>query len=344
MTKAVNNFAGLNGYVWWMGVVEGIDDPLTLGRCQVRIFGWHTADKSLIPTADLPWALPVLPSNNSHDLSTPMLGDYVTGFFADSESGQFPIMLGVLPGILTTPEGSDSVTTVDIVTGKTITRANTTTSISGFQDPRTAAEIAAGPNPPTGQTQRTIGQPTTAPIARGVFTGTALEKAYNNRAHVCDITAENALAIAKLKSDIMGLIQKIRLAIEALFAGISASPVVEQIKMAITALKNKIKAIQKELKPIVDFIKAMATYIEKLGEIIKFIISLPQKLIELLKDCLSHFTSEITKAQAQLQQAQATVTTLVNTVSTATATLQTAVSVAATQAVNSAQSAVPKLG
>ena len=344
MTKAVNNFAGLNGFIWWMGVVENRIDPLELGRCQVRIFGWHTADKKLIPTEDLPWALPVLPSNNSDNFNTPLEGDYVTGFFADSESGQFPIMLGVLPGILTTPEGTDSTTSVDMTTGKTITYSSTFTSSSGFQDPRTAKEIAASPMPPKGQTQRSIGQPTTAPIARGVFAGTALQQAYNNRSHVCDITAENALTIAQLKSDVMGLIQKVRLAIEALFAGTSSSPILEQLKQAIDNIKNKIKAIQKELKPIVEFIQKLGEYIKKVNEIIQFILSLPQKLIELLKDCLSHFTSAIAAAQAQLTQAQTTVATLVTAASSATTTLQTAVNTVTAQTVSSVNAVVPKLG
>jgi len=32
-----NNYAGMNGYVWWIGVVENVFDPLKLGRLQVRI-------------------------------------------------------------------------------------------------------------------------------------------------------------------------------------------------------------------------------------------------------------------------------------------------------------------
>ena len=39
--KNTNSFAGLNGFIWWMGVLENRIDPLKLGRCQVRIFGWH---------------------------------------------------------------------------------------------------------------------------------------------------------------------------------------------------------------------------------------------------------------------------------------------------------------
>ena len=97
MTKMVNNFAGLNGFVWWVGEVEDTADPLALGRCKVRIFGWY--DTGLIKTVDLPWAHPMYPLNNSRTLSPPDIGEWVVGFFMDSESGQFPIMMGVLPGI-----------------------------------------------------------------------------------------------------------------------------------------------------------------------------------------------------------------------------------------------------
>lgn len=95
-----NNFMGLSGFVWWVGVIENPKtDKLGLGRCQVRIFGWHTQDKSVLPTSDLPWAHPMIPLNNSKSFSTPKNGEWVVGFFMDGESGQFPIMMGVLPGI-----------------------------------------------------------------------------------------------------------------------------------------------------------------------------------------------------------------------------------------------------
>ena len=32
-------------FVWWQGVVEDRIDPLMLGRCRVRILGYHTDDK-----------------------------------------------------------------------------------------------------------------------------------------------------------------------------------------------------------------------------------------------------------------------------------------------------------
>ena len=90
-----HNFMGLNGFVWFLGVVENRDDPLKLGRVQARIFGWHTDDKSKIPTIDLPWAQPAFPPNASTVTSTPKEGDMVFGFFTDGESAQFPIFMGL---------------------------------------------------------------------------------------------------------------------------------------------------------------------------------------------------------------------------------------------------------
>lgn len=92
-------FMGMNGFVWWMGVVEDRKDPLGLGRCRVRIFGWHTENKVLIPTEDLPWAQVMLPVNSATQIKTPFEADWVVGFFLDGSSGQVPMIMGVVPGI-----------------------------------------------------------------------------------------------------------------------------------------------------------------------------------------------------------------------------------------------------
>jgi hypothetical protein len=94
-----NNFMGTAGFTWWVGVIENRVDPLGLHRCQVRIFGWHTTNTSLLPLEDLPWALAILPINNSKSMELPRLGDWVVGFFMDGESGQTPVMMGVISGI-----------------------------------------------------------------------------------------------------------------------------------------------------------------------------------------------------------------------------------------------------
>ena len=51
-----NYFMGMDGFVWFTGVVEDRNDPSKLGRVKVRCLGLHTENKVDIPTADLPWA------------------------------------------------------------------------------------------------------------------------------------------------------------------------------------------------------------------------------------------------------------------------------------------------
>ena len=96
----MKNFIGQDGFVWWIGIVEDTSDPLTLGRCKVRCFGYHPAKSTnLVPTKDLPWALSIHPLNTPNLYGTPRLGDWVFGFFLDSLSAQEPAILGYLPAI-----------------------------------------------------------------------------------------------------------------------------------------------------------------------------------------------------------------------------------------------------
>ena len=46
-----NYFMGLDGFVWFTGVVENRNDPAKLGRVQVRCIGYHTEDLLEIPSA-----------------------------------------------------------------------------------------------------------------------------------------------------------------------------------------------------------------------------------------------------------------------------------------------------
>ena len=97
MPGAKKNFIGLEGFIWWVGVVEDRNDPEQLGRVRVRCFGWHTEKKEKIPTDSLPWAHPMMPVNNPNAY-TPKEGDMVMGFFMDGENAQNPVIMGILPG------------------------------------------------------------------------------------------------------------------------------------------------------------------------------------------------------------------------------------------------------
>lgn len=100
-----DQFMGRSAFVWWQGVVEDINDPLKLGRCRVRILGFHNPDKSQIPTEDLPWAFSVQPTTSaamSGIGSSPtglLCGSWVVGWFRDGEFAQEPIIMGSIPGI-----------------------------------------------------------------------------------------------------------------------------------------------------------------------------------------------------------------------------------------------------
>jgi hypothetical protein len=96
----MRNFLGHDGFIWWIGIVEDINDPLTLGRCKVRCFGYHPAKATnLVPTEDLPWALTIHPLNTPNLYASPKVGEWVFGFFLDSLSAQEPAILGYLPAI-----------------------------------------------------------------------------------------------------------------------------------------------------------------------------------------------------------------------------------------------------
>ncbi len=92
-------------FYWWFGVVEDRDDPLRLGRCRVRIIGYHTEDNEVLPTEDLPWAMPVMPANSAGTSGVgwsptgAVAGSWVVGFFADGENGQHPMFFGTVGAI-----------------------------------------------------------------------------------------------------------------------------------------------------------------------------------------------------------------------------------------------------
>jgi hypothetical protein len=90
-------------FSWWIGVVEDRADPAMLGRCKVRIIGYHTDDAAELLTQDLPWAVPSMPVTSASVSGigeTPSFveGTTVLGFFSDGPDGQVPVIMGTLPG------------------------------------------------------------------------------------------------------------------------------------------------------------------------------------------------------------------------------------------------------
>lgn len=92
-------------FKFWVGVVESIDDELKAGRVRVRIFGYHTADKTILPTNHLPWSMPILPitsastSGIGHSPTGIVNGSWVVGFWLD-ETQQISAVFGTFSSII----------------------------------------------------------------------------------------------------------------------------------------------------------------------------------------------------------------------------------------------------
>ena len=86
-------------FAWFTGVVEDVMDPGKLNRVRVRCFGFHSDDKALVKTKDLPWATVMMPNTSpsmggigmNHQL---LVGSWVVGFFRDGPSAQDPMIMG----------------------------------------------------------------------------------------------------------------------------------------------------------------------------------------------------------------------------------------------------------
>jgi hypothetical protein len=158
------DFAGKNGFTWFIGVIEDRQDPLKMGRVRVRCVGWHAENKMELPTEYLPWAIPSLPVNNANPYA-PKEGDMVFGFFADGESAQSPIIVGVFPNI-------------------PLIAAN---AQKAFNDPRTNEQLSSAPVKPDETAinyPRKLDEPSTSRLARNDldYPSPIVENKRNNKA------------------------------------------------------------------------------------------------------------------------------------------------------------------
>lgn len=85
-----------------IGVVEDVNDPEQMGRVRVRVYGFHTEFKEVLPTDMLRWYSCLM--NNSaatsgigHSPTGYVQGSTVMGFFLDPDC-QNAMVMGALPG------------------------------------------------------------------------------------------------------------------------------------------------------------------------------------------------------------------------------------------------------
>lgn len=138
MAKSKSDFLGLTGFVWYQGIIEDRQDPLQIGRCRVRCIGWHTFDRSIIPTNELPWAHPLSPIGSDDVVTPPKEGDWVWGFFRDGQEGQLPVYVGVIPYV-NTPQSQ-----IQVLLGDVDDRELTLIPSDSSADPRNGANGSDG--------------------------------------------------------------------------------------------------------------------------------------------------------------------------------------------------------
>jgi len=281
------DFIGLNGFIWWVGVVETRDDPLKLGRCRVRIFGWHADDLSKLPTKELPWAQVLLPTTGSRTISTIREGDWVSGYFLDGENAQEPVVVGIFPGIVSEPPTREGDRTVKVFVG----RQQSETSQTAVRTP------GEGGTPYVSQ-ENTVGEPTVPRIARGIITGTAIEYSNKNRDHVCDVSDEIKLAIRHARIKFGQIVEAIRAGVRALIAALGLEPSGEISKLVSIAkwILNELKKIQAIIAEVADYVEVVRIVALKIAALAQYIASLPERIAIFLRDCLrSALTSIISE-------------------------------------------------
>jgi hypothetical protein len=273
----------------WVGVIENSHDKLNIGMYKVRIIGLHSPNVEEVPVDNLPWAHAALPVSQSRTTSIAKPGEWVIGYFLDPETLQYPIIIGILPGI-------QSTNVVNITSSGSRVGSYSYNKSAGFVPQLTQEQADKTPVLPPGVVTRSVGQPTTAPISRGVYESSTISVADANIEHVCDFKKKLRYDIAIAKLQIYEFVQKAREAIKAFFTALSPGPMSTAIQSAI----NQIKEILKMIKKVADFVNdvaiAIADFIKYCTELITYIVSLPAQLAALLQKCLQEFTGALQEA------------------------------------------------
>lgn len=270
------DFYGLNGFVWWVGLVEDINDPLQLSSVRVRIIGAHSEDKMLVPTEALPWAQVSLPTTGAMTTSGPRAGDWVFGFFQDGSYAQIPVVMGIFPGVQ---------------------------SVQSQIVYNNFARTTTVPRPPADIVVRAVNEPTTARSSRGEQVGTHAFRANRQLSKACDVSVATRYKMGQLSQAFGVILKAIRSAIRAVIAlfGGQPSPILATIRDALKKITTFIREIrefyEEEIEPFLELIVETARYVRAL---IDHIASLPDRLANLIRACLQEFfntvASELTKA------------------------------------------------
>lgn len=333
----MNNFEnriGHDNFVWWMGVVEDVEDELNLGRVRCRIFGVHTEDLSLVPTKDLPWALPMLPTNNANSFSAPTKGSYCMGYFADGMAKQNPIIMGVFPGI---PQAYDRAGVGFSSRAEYTNSTKTEAEHLGKMPASVAVDPAVRTSPDSnsieiksvtapGMAKIIPGKPTT-PANAYTANNTILNISNSDTVHACDFkflinipdltigVIEDPIAlikksIANAKNQAAAIMQafiawaadQLRFSLNGIIATLNLDPT-GQVALAISSAKAIIRKINAKLRLIAEYVgvAALVVYlIKELQTIIEWIKTLPAKILAMLKDCLGTFTKALNDAVGQV--------------------------------------------
>jgi len=287
------DFYGKKGFIWWIGVVEDIYDPLELGGARVRIIGLHSEDTSLVPTESLPWAQQLKPSTGSNTYSSLNVADWVFGFFQDGEYAQIPVIMGVFSGI----EGAQSTTIYQTWVASQGGYVPKQPNYSGSYDPAFLEDEYGNDAKAVENADSEIsvtGQPAVSPAFRGVKPK-VMAAASNKRKHICDISPFVKKAVSHVNGlfgiVVEGLRQVVLAVIKAL--GFDPTGIASFLKEIAAYITDFIQKIRKVLKLIRDGINKIKELVTLFTTVIRYILSLPERAKKFLIGCLNDIVDAI---------------------------------------------------